>query len=1031
MKAVHTTVGRAVAVVLAAVLTASLAPIVGPAGLLPEADAALSGLPAGFTDDTIVKGLLYPTTIAFAPDSRIFVALKSGKVQIVQDGVTLPTPFIDIGDRVHDNHDRGLLGLAIHPEFPKKPYVYLLYTYDPPGVTPDDPGIVGRVSQLLRVEADPATGYATAKPGSEKVLLGTNSTRENIGSETDGRNTKFASCMTGKTMAGAPVNDCIASDENSHSVGSVAFAPDGSLFVSDGDGSNYGGVDPRALRAQMVDSLNGKVLRIDPMTGAGLPDNPFFDGDGSHNRSKVWALGLRNPFRIAVSPFAVQAYVGDVGWNTWEEINTGKGANFGWPCYEGGAAGGAVEGASTVSLQQGSYRTNTQTAASCATLYAKGLEAVQAPVYAYSHNGTGASANAGAVYPGGTYPASYKGALFFADYNRRFIKVMRFDSTGAATVSPFAVDDGSTGPVQLVVGPDTNLYWLRYGGGGTGGEIRRIRYVAGGNTPPSVVVGGTPTVGQVPLAVTFSSVGSHDPDGQGLSYRWDFKDGATSTEANPKHTFTKSGVYDVSLTVTETSPPGAKSTDTVRITVGTTPPLATIVSPANNTTYAIGDVLRFSGKGVADGKPLPASALSWEIRQGHNQHFHYATPASSASPTDPNLSLMTLVPDDHGDETYYQVCLTARASADVSDTQCIDLKPRKTAYTVATSPVGMTVQYEDEGEALIGPAIINPIVNSVQTLSVDPIQQSRTFVRWSDGNTSRSRTFTVGTAPTTFTAVFENRSPTAVIKASATSGAAPLSVGFDARDSSDPEGDALSYLWYDGKGGGTSPSATPTFNYPLPGTYPVKLVVTDKLGATSTVIKNIVVTGQANPVPAPWTSASVGTVTTEGSASFSSGTFTISNAGTGITGVADAFRFVSQPRTGDFIFVARVDAMDNTGTYAKAGLMARESLAAGARHVMFAQTPVAIDGAKLIQRTATNGGTTNVDWSTTSIPPRWLRLVRTGDMFTAAQSVDGKTWVTVGRTTLDLPDRIDVGLAVGSQNPGALNTGRFSQVAWA
>ena len=212
---------------------------------------------------------------------------------------------------MHDNHDRGLLGITVHPDFPLQPYVYLLYTHDPTGVYPDDidPNASGgestpaRTAQLMRVEADPATGYATAKAGTETVILGAGGTLANIGDENDGRDLSFATCMIPQTANGTPVRDCIASDEDSHTIGTIAFGPDKSLYISSGDGSNYINVDARALRAQNLDSLNGKILRIDPMTGNGLPDNPFFQaGDPGSNRSKVWARGLRNPFRFAVNP---------------------------------------------------------------------------------------------------------------------------------------------------------------------------------------------------------------------------------------------------------------------------------------------------------------------------------------------------------------------------------------------------------------------------------------------------------------------------------------------------------------------------------------------------------------------------------------------------------------------------------------------------------------------------------------------------------------------------------------------------------
>lgn len=1008
---------------LLTILLAGLLIVAGTATVLPTTPAAavLTGLPPGFVDETVVGGLPYPTAIAFSRDEKMFVALKSGVVRLAENGALLPTPFVDVSSRVHDNHDRGLLGLAVHPQFPQQPYVYLLYTHDPAGVAPDvGSPVVGRVSQLLRVEADPATGHRTAKAGTETVLLGAGSTRANIGSETDGRNTAFASCMTGRTMAGTPVEDCIASDENSHTIGTLAFAPDGSLFVTSGDGSNYGGVDPRALRSQLPDSLNGKVLRIDPLTGAGRPDNPFFDpANPQRNRSKVWASGLRNPFRMTVHPVTGEAYVGDVGWNSWEEINVGKGANFGWPCYEGGVPGQS-EGSATTSVQQGSYRSNTGTSTACAALYAQGLAAVRAPAYAYDHSGGGASANAGAVYTGQTYPAAYRGALFYADYNRRWIRYLTFDGAGRATSSTFAQESTSAGPVQLTVGPDTNLYWMRYAS--SGGEVRRIRYVGAGNTPPVPQVAATPTIGQAPMPVSFSSDGSYDPDAQPFTYAWDFRDGSTSTAPDPQHTFTAPGVYDVTLTLTETTAPFASAISTVRVTVGSNPPLARIVTPPDGTAYAVGDTLTFQGTGTSGGAPLPATALSWEIRHRHNEHVHYSTPASAPSTSDPNVSVMTLVPDDHGDATAYQVCLTANAGAGLTDTRCIELVPRKTDYTLATSPPGLVMQYEDEGLSLPGPALIRPIVGSTQTVSVDPVQQSRTFARWSDGVTSRSRTFVVGTTPATFTAVYENRPPTARITGG-TGGAAPATVALDGRTSSDPEGDQLRYAWTDGQGG-TSAAPNPSFVYATPGTYTVGLTVIDQLGATSSATRTITVTG----LPAPWATTAIGANTVPGTATWAGGVFTVTNAGPGITQNADAFRFVHQPRTGNLTLTARVDSLTNTHVYAKAGLMVRESLAANAREVMIAATPQRTDGVKLIQRAAPGATTTNVAYARNLVPPRWLRLVRAGDTFTGYQSADGVTWSVVGSTTVPMTAAVQVGLAVGSQST-ATATARVSTVA--
>jgi glucose/arabinose dehydrogenase len=126
-----------------------------------------------FIEEIVVEGIPISTAIAFAPDSRIFVALKDGAVRVVQNGQLLSTPFLDISAMVNKATDRGLLGIAVDPNFPTKPFVYLAYVWDPPGFTPD--GKDSRLIRIVRYSADAAKGYNVAVPGSEEVILGKNS----------------------------------------------------------------------------------------------------------------------------------------------------------------------------------------------------------------------------------------------------------------------------------------------------------------------------------------------------------------------------------------------------------------------------------------------------------------------------------------------------------------------------------------------------------------------------------------------------------------------------------------------------------------------------------------------------------------------------------------------------------------------------------------------------------------------------------------------------------------------------------------
>src|SRR5690606_36814020 len=151
--------------------------------------------------------------------------------------------------------------------------------------------------------------------------------------------------------------DCLPSDSPCHTIRTLRLAPDGPLDVGKGEGADLSGGDPRAVRVHSVDSLAGKSMRINPLTSgirqpaAGDADNPFFNGDLTSNRSRVYSFGLRNPYRFTVHPLTGEVYIGDVGYNTWEEMNRGAGANFGWPCYEGRNGG--------VSQQQWAYSSQT------------------------------------------------------------------------------------------------------------------------------------------------------------------------------------------------------------------------------------------------------------------------------------------------------------------------------------------------------------------------------------------------------------------------------------------------------------------------------------------------------------------------------------------------------------------------------------------------------------------------------------------------------------------------------------------------
>jgi uncharacterized repeat protein (TIGR01451 family) len=310
---------------------------------------------------TFATGLSQPVGIAHAGpgDDRLYVVEQAGTIKIVSaEGTVLPVPFLDITDRVDSSsNEEGLLGLAFHPEYVTNGYFYVNYTHT-----------TGEIRRT-RISRFSVTGDPNiADPESEDILL------------------------------------TVEQPYPNHNAGDILFGPDGYLYVPLGDGGSAGDPDDNA---QNLALLLGKISRIDvdaaggsppdcPGTGSGhytVPDgNPLADGPGG-TCDEIWAIGLRNPWRSSFDRLTGDLLIGDVGQNTWEEIDfqpassTG-GENYGWRCYEG------------------NHPYNT---AGCGP-----IDDYTFPVFEYSH-ADGCSVTGGYVYRGSRYPAMY-GRYLLADY---------------------------------------------------------------------------------------------------------------------------------------------------------------------------------------------------------------------------------------------------------------------------------------------------------------------------------------------------------------------------------------------------------------------------------------------------------------------------------------------------------------------------------------------------------------------------------------------------------------------------------------
>ena len=468
--------------------------------LAPAVEAAT--LPDNFVEETMVANLNGPVAMKWMPDGRLLVTEQDGIVKIADPGSGQPAQVVlDISAEVNNWNDRGLLGLELHPNFPTTPEMFLLYTYDPPETQnaaglydgddgPDrqvehgEPDAQGqRVSRLVRWDLDAGSNFTSVVAGSDVVLLGQNSTWDNIGDPFNyGQdiNSRWSCAEYDQpgdpNTSGTPIEDCLPADVL-HGIGTLRFAPDGMLFAGMGDGATPDEIDPRALRAQDIDTLAGKILRIDPSNGRGLADNPFYDNDASSNRSRVYQFGLRNPFRFTVDPASGEPIIGDVGWNSFEEINIGSaGADFGWPCFEGGLsdatmAAGQLEGPGVNRLGPGYSQLP-----GCADDIA--ANTATPPIWSWCHSDAHpsctqgvASSYAGAVTVGTNYPPQFRG-LWFGDLYG-VMQVMDLASGQVTGVSP---DIGF--PVDMSLGPDGNIYYIS----AAASSVMRLVYV-----DPSVV----------------------------------------------------------------------------------------------------------------------------------------------------------------------------------------------------------------------------------------------------------------------------------------------------------------------------------------------------------------------------------------------------------------------------------------------------------------------------------------------------------------------------------------------------------------
>lgn len=616
----------------------------------PRAEAvSVQAVPNGFTDTQVANPGGLVTAFAWTPDGRLLITTQGGTLRVVQNNALLGTAALNFitgwpQRRICTDFERGLLGIAIDPDFTTNNYIYLYYTavVTPTAVTDcgsgagrNSPNVVNRVSRFT-------LSGNTAITTTEQILI-----------------------------------DNIRSLGGNHNGGDLNFGKDGYLYVSVGDAATGS-----LARGKTV--LAGKILRVNS-DGTPPNTNPFYNeagarrcgepGPANYNGNttcrETFAFGLRNPFRFAFDPNTsgntTRFFINDVGQGTWEEIDESlAGADYGWNVREGPCPNGQN---CTPNLPS----------------------AYTDPIHWYGRS-IGTVVTGGAFMPNGlNWPSQYNGVYFFADGTGGggTIFYLTPNGSGGYTRNTFGTSLGYV--VHLRFGPSGNSQALYYS---RDGQVRRITL---SNQAPTAFISANPTFGATPLLVNFSGAGSSDPNGDPLTYQWTFGNGITATTGiSTTYTYTQTGVFTASLVVRDSG--GLLSAPAyVQIQPGNTPPVPEIQLPTDGTEFSVEQIINLQGSATdLQSQPFTLNwdVLVWHVDSGSPGNAHYHPFHNATSPTS---SFAAPAPEDFSATqlSYVTVRLTATDSLGLSGSVTHTLQSKKVTLTFETQPSGLQVRVNE------------------------------------------------------------------------------------------------------------------------------------------------------------------------------------------------------------------------------------------------------------------------------------------------------------------------------------------------
>jgi glucose/arabinose dehydrogenase len=665
--------------------------------------------------DTGLPGQLMD--FVYLPNGRIMAIGKSGAIRQGNFGdadeawVPVSVSLPNLNSEV----DRGLTGISLAPDFATSRQVYLLYDYAGTNCAIPGPGepngnVCGRLSRFTANDANNPTALTNEVP--------------------------LVSGVPAFSATGAP-------NDKSHTVGTVIAAPDGTVFFGTGEASSTSQAENTSFFSAQWTSPRGKIFRVNGTDGGPAPGNPH---SGGYWESRIFAVGMRNPFRFSLKPNTGTGavppvlYIGDVGSAAFEEINVAHGGeNFGWPCYEGPL----------------DYRNEFSASPTCQAEYAQGTAGITAPLWYYPHQqpGPGNAIIAGTFYEGSNY-GPLNGSFFLADNPFGVMWTLKTNANDQLVSAPSGRDDWFAGPqnngyppdgglglpVAIHTAPDGNIQY---------GELDQSDIYelqgCGSQCPPVATATVTPQGGAPGTVFHFDASQSYAPSGGGLSYSWDFGDGQVGSGVAVDHSSAGLPRQNWTATLTVTASNGQSTSTTVKWSTLHAPP-GIGLTPNKQGKYAVGEPVTMTadvtGYNTAD-QPysIGGNDVRWDVVIHHcpsgvnnGCHIHPSTPTPQ-----PTGNTFSMAVPDHGDLSYLEFRVTGTDADGLSSTASFNVPMDN--HTIFLSSNQPAVQLTINAHVSVIPTSETAATGSSNLLIAPPSANGVPFSQWSDGDTNLTKQF--------------------------------------------------------------------------------------------------------------------------------------------------------------------------------------------------------------------------------------------------------------------------------------------------